>query len=770
MISKIFFVLYLLIGFVPYFGASDKSATQIIYLQLLNISSLLYIGYVYFKTKKTKTFLISSTSISFQAFFFFFIWASITTFIAINKIESLRILTEVHTYVLSFYCLYYHLRKTKSRFFIKTIVLICSVEIFTIITPYIYDIFMFGETRSRSTSYSGITGNINIASFSLLMKLPFVLYHLIKGKKTLFFYIIHGVILGTGIYSIFNVLATRGAILGVFIMVFIVLAYLIRDFLFIKRAPTVFIKKILSVIGIPLVIFFFINTADNLFNNYKKSSVIERMNTVGAAKDDSSQERIRYWSQSASTIIKNPLLGIGIGNWKLKGIETEKENLNGFIVPYHAHNDFLEISAETGIIGGVLYVSFILIPFLVLIYILYKKRGLKKTLLPFVLFLAISGFLIDSMLNFPFARPIQMIFIISIVVFGIHKYVNLKLDYKKANYNRLFFIQILILIILVPFSLYSSIRLYNSSVEQYMLLGQFNTNTFTLALSELEQYEMEYPNISNTTIPLKTFKGIYYLKQEGMEDQAIEMFHKGNKENPYLKISESYMGYAFSRKNMRDSAKYYSKRAFETQPRNATHYAHYIIALNLYRDTLELTKTYEKAKKYNSGVVEIDKIYFMSMSNLLDKDEGRKIIDKVNSSLFETKDDRIKEDLYVLEFGRQQVMQADHFNKEGLGLFDQKKFKEAAIKFEDASKLNPLELPYFENAANAYLQISNHEKALEMADYVIENSKSPNGKAHYIKGLVYLEKGNKILGCKMLNKSAGYGFNGAKALANAACR
>ena len=768
MISKIFFVLYLLIGFVPYFGSSDKQSTQIIYLQTLNIASLLYIGYVYFKTKQNKTFLINPASISFQAFFFFFVWACITTFTAINKMESLRILTEVYTYVLSFYCLYYHLRKTESKFFIKTIVLICSIEIFTIITPYIYDIFTFGATKYRSSTYSGITGNINIAAFSLLMKLPFVLYYLIKGKKTLFFTVIYASIIGIGIYSIFNVLGTRGAILGTFILAFIIFAYLINTFLFNKRAPTIFIKKTMSVIGIPLLIFLFLNTGDNLFNKTKNSSIVERISTVGLANDGSSQERIRYWTQAASTIIKNPLTGIGIGNWKLKGIETEKENLNGFIVPYHVHNDFLEVSVETGIIGGVLYFLVIIIPFLALIFLLYKKRGLKKTLLPFVLFLVISGFLMDSMLNFPFSRPIQMIFIISIVVFCIHNFGNLKLDQKKTNYKRLFFIQILILIILTPFSLYSSIRLYKSSVEQYFLLGSFNTNTFVTPLSEIEKYEMEYPNISNTTIPLKTFKGIFYLK-ENMLDQAIDMFHKGNKENPYLKISESYMGYAYSLKKMRDSAKYYSKRAFEKQPKNATHYAHYIVALNLFKDTLEITKTYEKAKKYLSGV-EIDKIYLMSMADLLDKDEGREIIEKVNRSLFETKDDRIKEDLYVLEFGRKQTMQADYFYKEGLDLFDQKKFEEAAIKFEDASKLNPLELPYFENAANAYLQISNHKKALEMADYVIENSISPNGKAHYIKGLVYLEKGDKISGCKMLRKSAGYGFNGAKTLANAACR
>ena len=158
------------------------------------------------------------------------------------------------------------------------------------------------------------------------------------------------------------------------------------------------------------------------------------------------------------------------------------------------------------------------------------------------------------------------------------------------------------------------------------------------------------------------------------------------------------------------------------------------------------------------------------MSDLLDKDENRSVIGNANKSLLDSKDDRLKASVYIVEFGKDQVFEADFLYKEGLDLFDKKDFENAADRFKRAAELNPLELPYFENAANAYLQYSNYEKAIEMADYVIDNATKPTGKAHYIKAFVFIEQGNKLRDCKLLSVSAGYGFGGASNLSRAYCR
>ena len=51
----------------------------------------------------------------------------------------------------------------------------------------------------------------------------------------------------------------------------------------------------------------------------------------------------------------NPFFGVGLGNWKFKSIEYDKENIIGYVVPYHAHSDFIQIGAELGIIDFLSY-------------------------------------------------------------------------------------------------------------------------------------------------------------------------------------------------------------------------------------------------------------------------------------------------------------------------------------------------------------------------------------------------------------------------------
>ena len=43
------------------------------------------------------------------------------------------------------------------------------------------------------------------------------------------------------------------------------------------------------------------------------------------------------------------ILKIGIGNWKIETIRYDAKNLVGYRVPNHAHNDFLQVAAESGL-------------------------------------------------------------------------------------------------------------------------------------------------------------------------------------------------------------------------------------------------------------------------------------------------------------------------------------------------------------------------------------------------------------------------------------
>ena len=92
-------------------------------------------------------------------------------------------------------------------------------------------------------------------------------------------------------------------------------------------------------------------------------------------------------------------------------------------------------------------------------------------------------------------------------------------------------------------------------------------------------------------------------------------------------------------------------------------------------------------------------------------------------------------------------------------LFEEKKFKEAALSFVKASKLNPLEVSYLENAANSYMQFGDEQNAIEILEKMIQELNPKSGKAEYLLGILFIGKKKNIEGCEYLNKSLEKGFN-----------
>ena len=95
-----------------------------------------------------------------------------------------------------------------------------------------------------------------------------------------------------------------------------------------------------------------------------RARVDSRVASIVSSSDESINSRLRYWSHATDFISKNPLLGSGIGNWKIYSIKYDAPYIKSYILPYNAHNDILEFTAETGVIGGLFFISFFILIFL----------------------------------------------------------------------------------------------------------------------------------------------------------------------------------------------------------------------------------------------------------------------------------------------------------------------------------------------------------------------------------------------------------------------
>src|SRR3972149_8375767 len=167
-----------------------------------------------------------------------------------------------------------------------------------------------------------------------------------------------------GIFSLGIVLSgTRG------IWAATALPILIIGFYYFKKiAPKEFILKL----TLPLIFFIVALIISQPIFNSKQFQLIEneteesrvlinRLASIFDAGETSNQGRIWIWKESAKSIIKNPALGVGIGNFPA----VLKQNIALAKAGSSAHNLFLQILAEIGI--------FAFAVFLAIIYEIYKK-------------------------------------------------------------------------------------------------------------------------------------------------------------------------------------------------------------------------------------------------------------------------------------------------------------------------------------------------------------------------------------------------------------
>jgi len=204
-------------------------------------------------------------------------------------------------------------------------------------------------------------------------------------------------------------LSTRAFYLGTIALTIVLLLFIVIRY---RQSND---KKYLKLAGIYLSIVFFAFFIFSTTQHYlypkevaKSLSVEARLATI---TDPSGGGRFRVWNWSWQLFKQSPILGVGLGNWKVEIPKIENQTSPDFIYAYKSHNDFLEIAAETGVFGGLFFVTLFLLAGITLVVVLFKNPGSEY--LP-LLFLAVFGLVcysFDAFFNFPQDRPeIQALF------------------------------------------------------------------------------------------------------------------------------------------------------------------------------------------------------------------------------------------------------------------------------------------------------------------------------------------------------------------------
>lgn len=757
-ILHVLIILYLVVGFVPSFSAVDRVAPQFLYLGILNLLTVIYlfstIGIIQiFKGTFKKNLIV-------YLLFLFWGWGLTSLFYALNKEEAIIESSRIFIYVYSFINLLILLKWTKIDLnkILLVFSLIHSVEVLTVLSKF-YELYLSNYNSSvilgRNLELRTFTGNINITAFTMALKVPFLIFFLIKRKSINI--ILKVAILAVSFFTIF-ILGSRGAnlTLGLIVISFLIVFALSK----IINKKNVILVLGAFLLGISLNLLFF-RKDDNL--NY-----IARTSNIF---DTSSQKRILFYKHALQSILNKPFLGIGLGNWKIFSITAESVEYDDYQIPYHVHNDFLEVAAELGIIGMTLFYGIYIYLFLMFIKFFRRPKIPEgEKILGIAFAMGLFTYLADSFLNFPFTRPVMQLpnlFLIGSSTLlmkknGIESFGKLKMKFN----DNLKILYLIFSILGLIYSIYISYRVYRSYEQQNFLILMTRDLNSKYTAEEVYSINSRIPNVSVHTIPIDAMKATLLIRLEE-NDSVLKFAENGLKANPYVGYPEVVKSIYFFNSGEMDSTLFYAKKAYQIYPNHYDHFDHYINLIEYKKDTLELKVLYDHLKNNYSEKKYTKYLQVSSrMKNnlsLTDKDLIEKI--SVNNPL-----NSINKAFNVMgQIGRENVIKGLILSNNAERYYNKKDYVSSAKLFLSASQYNPLEVAYLENAANSYMKANENKKAITILEKILTELNPKTGKSEYVLGIIYLDLDQSKLGCDYLFKAKSKGFKFPDRILNQFC-
>lgn len=315
------------------------------------------------------------------------------------------------------------------------------------------------------------------------------------------------------------------------------------------------IKKIIPVFVSCILAFFIFNfvqdylypKSDNLYNN----DFSGRLATISVSEGGG--YRLKSWSQTSNLIKENPLLGVGLGNWKIAVLEYENPTKSDFIYHLKTHNDFLEVTSEVGVLGFLCFLALFLFTFYNLVNSLFIQKSTKQLDLLFLSSFGLLAYSFDAFFNFPQDRPeIQALFVIYLgLSIGISPQSLTKDKFKlfspalksdlpnTSNYSKLILISLFVISLISSYVLYLNFK----SLQIQRILNEEQVTGKTLVDSEFLLANFpKIPNLSSSSDPINGLIG-KKLNDEKKYEEALNILKNSNP-NPFDSRREIYLAYA----------------------------------------------------------------------------------------------------------------------------------------------------------------------------------------------------------------------------------
>ena len=717
----------------PNLEAFDSNGPKFMTIALLNLVVFAYL-FTRKEVKQNPDFSLGFFKSCAGIFYTLLMVVSLLSFVkAINVIESVLHFTKIFTVFSAAYLISVIVRIDR-RYLTHLALGMTALLIFDGLSVF-YNIHKYikGELADIGlikTVYS----NKNILAASIFVKLPFALWLLTfeTGWKRLF-----AIVAGLAGILATLFMSSRAFYIGLFFLTVAYLAYLGLNYF--REKNKNFTRLILLYAGgLVAAILIFTVTQEVL---YPKTAgvynvgIAQRMSTI-SEKEESSNKRLTAWERSFHVIKKEPLLGCGLGNWKVATLKEENETNPNYIYQYKAHNDFIETTTEVGIFGGLFFAAI----FVIIVFRFFKtvKSKVDNEYLKY-LFLPAFGliaYFFDAFFNFPQDRPeIQALFALfagaGIALTQISgsqsklpseeinpdngnaftrisgSYVQL-VEKRGSVLSKIWGIKLAVLLLICGYVL---ILNFQSLKLQRIIKDEMNTGKLTQSSDLFVNGFPWIPDINVVGEPISAQKA-RYLINEKKYDKAISILKKDHS-SPYDTRPEYFIAMAYFNQGKNDSALIYNQKVFQYKPRMFEN-------LSMICAILERTGKSNEAipilDNYLTQVKDNSKAWMMNtqfLNNLGDLKKAAACIDSAFKYL--------PSDTTIVkrrEFQRSRMLiapYADLFNR-ALGAYQTQKYDEAVVLLTEFINKEPKLPEVYEYRAFSYYFTRQYQASINDID------------------------------------------------------
>ncbi len=364
--AKVYIVLFSVSIYMYWFNTLDRLSIQYLLMSVLNLVSIFSIPFI-FKEIDIKKIFYDPLSLT---YFGYLLFAFLSMTASINIIESFVKIFQLITFFFSLVIIIFIAKEKliKINFVLYIIFISLIIDVVSSMWGY-YQMSIKGiEYSYTNINYLlGLFGNRNLLSLGIIFRIPLVVLLAVRVNKISFSLVSSAFIT----IAFFNVilLSSRAALLSIIICMIIILGSSLFRYIKIKKNFFSDNKLLFYFFILPFIVAYVISL--NNIDSRDQSYVTSRLSSITSSNDESKNARIGFYGHALTQIKETPIFGCGIGNWKILSIKYDAENMENYIVPHNTHNDILEAAAETGVLGGLFFISFFVSIFL-LVYNCYK--------------------------------------------------------------------------------------------------------------------------------------------------------------------------------------------------------------------------------------------------------------------------------------------------------------------------------------------------------------------------------------------------------------